>query len=397
MGITLTNEEFQEKFYSKFNKNEYTLISQYISASDFIKIRHSCGYEFEKKPKNIMPEKEHLNCPKCFGKLYSRVISGINDMATTNPELIPLLKNPDDAYRYKTNTNKKIYFICPICGNEIYKTGNEVSMHGLQCKYCSDGFSYAEKFMKSILNQLKVDYIHQYNPDWAHPDRYDFYFKVNNKKYIVEMDGGLGHGNFTLNGKQDITGKQIDEKKDALAKLHNIKVIRIDCNYIDIENRYDYIKEHILISEVAQILNLSKINFSLCRVVAEKSMFISVCNLVKQGMRSFVEIAKRLEISNSTVSRYLKIACESGYLNMDYKNLKKQSLALGYEKNKQRNENNPNGFNRIPVKCIETGEIFNSMDAADKKYGGCVSSYLSGRIKYTGHLDDGTVLHWERI
>ena len=180
MGITLTNEEFQEKFYSKFNKNEYTLISQYISASDFIKIRHSCGYEFEKKPKNIMPEKEHLNCPKCFGKLYSRVISGINDMATTNPELIPLLKNPDDAYRYKTNTNKKIYFICPICGNEIYKTGNEVSMHGLQCKYCSDGFSYAEKFMKSILNQLKVDYIHQYNPDWAHPYRYDFYFKVNN-------------------------------------------------------------------------------------------------------------------------------------------------------------------------------------------------------------------------
>lgn len=397
MGITLTNEEFQEKFYSKFNKNEYTLISQYISASDFIKIRHSCGYEFEKKPKNIMPEKEHLNCPKCFGKLYSRVISGINDMATTNPELIPLLKNPDDAYRYKTNTNKKIYFICPICGNEIYKTGNEVSMHGLQCKYCSDGFSYAEKFMKSILNQLKVDYIHQYNPDWARPYRYDFYFKVNNKEYIVEMDGGLGHGNFTLNGKQDITGKQIDAKKDVLAKLHNIKVIRIDCNYIDIENRYDYIKEHILISEVAQILNLSKINFSLCRVVAEKSMFISVCDLVKQGMRSFVEIAKRLEISNSTVSRYLKIACESGYLNMDYKNLKKQSLALGYEKNKQRNENNPNGFNRIPVKCIETGEIFNSMDAADKKYGGCVSSYLSGRIKYTGHLDDGTVLHWERI
>lgn len=397
MGITLTNEEFQEKFYNKFDKNEYTLISQYISASDFIKIRHNCGYEFEKKPKNIMPEKEHLNCPKCFCNLYTDVIPGINDMATTNPELIPLLKDPEDAYRYKTNTNKKIYFICPVCGNEIYKSGNEVHKHGLQCKYCSDGFSYAEKFMKSILNQLKVDYIHQYNPDWARPYRYDFYFKVNNKEYIVEMDGGLGHGNFTLNGKQDIAGKQIDAKKDVLAKLHNIKVIRIDCNYIDIENRYDYIKEHILISEVAQILNLSKINFSLCRVVAEKSIFISVCDLVKQGMRSFVEIAKRLEISNSTVSRYLKIACESGYLNMDYKNLKKQSLALGYEKNKQRNENNPNGFNRIPVKCIETGEIFNSMDAADKKYGGCVSSYLSGRIKYTGHLDDGTVLHWERI
>ena len=187
------------------------------------------------------------------------------------------------------------------------------------------------------------------------------------------------------------------DKKDALAKSHNINVVRVDCNYIDIENRYDYIKEHILISELSQVLDLSKINFSLCRIVAEKSIFISVCDLVNQGMQSFVEIAEKLEISNTTVSRYLKTACESGYLDIDYNDLKQQSLDIGYQKNKQRNENRPNGFNRTPVKCIETGEIFNSMNAADKKYGGCVSSYLSGRIKYTGHLDDGTVLHWERI
>lgn len=141
-------------------------------------------------------------------------------MATTNPELIPLLKNPDDAYKYKTNTNKKIYFICPVCGNELYKTGNEVYMHGLQCKYCSDGFSYAEKFMKSILSQLGINYIHQYNPGWARPYRYDFYFELDDKKYIIEMDGGIGHGNFTRDGKQDVVGKQIDDKKDALAKSH---------------------------------------------------------------------------------------------------------------------------------------------------------------------------------
>ena len=221
--------------------------------------------------------------------------------------------------------------------------------------------------------------------------------ELEDKKYIVEMDGGIGHGNFTRDGKQDVVGKQVDDKKDELAKSHNIKVIRVDCNYIDIENRYDYIKEHILISEMSQILDLSKINFSLCRIVAEKSIFISVCDLVKQGMRSFVEIAEKLEISNTTVSRYLKTACESGYLDMDYNDLKKQSLNIGYEKNKKKNESRINGFNRTPVKCIETGEIFNSMDSADKKYGGCVSSYLSGRIKYTGHLADGTVLHWERI
>lgn len=61
-----------------------------------------------------------------------------------------------------------------------------------------------------------------------------------------------------------------------------------------------------------------------CR--CRKSIFISVCDLVKQGMRSFVEIAEKLEISNTTVSRYLKTACESGYLNMDYKDLKNNRL-----------------------------------------------------------------------
>lgn len=47
MGITLTNEEFQEKFYNKFDKNEYTLISQYTGGSNFIRIRHKCGYELD--------------------------------------------------------------------------------------------------------------------------------------------------------------------------------------------------------------------------------------------------------------------------------------------------------------------------------------------------------------
>ena len=54
----------------------------------------------------------------------------------------------------KFNLDQNKYVI--VGGNEIYKTGNEVYMHGLQCKYCSDGFSYAEKFMKSILSQLGI-------------------------------------------------------------------------------------------------------------------------------------------------------------------------------------------------------------------------------------------------
>lgn len=69
---TKTNEEFQKQFYDKFGKGEYELISDYIGCDKPVKIRHKCGYEFEKKPKNILPNKMSLHCP--YAMLISIII-----------------------------------------------------------------------------------------------------------------------------------------------------------------------------------------------------------------------------------------------------------------------------------------------------------------------------------
>lgn len=51
------------------------------------------------------------------------------------------------------------------------------------------------------------------------------------------------------------------------------------------------------------------------------------------------------------------------------------------------------------VKCLETGEIFESIAQANKKYPGAESLKLviEGKRSYAGKLPDGTKLHWEYV
>ena len=41
-------------------------------------------------------------------------------IAITHPDQVPFFVNPEDAYKYTAGSNKKVLFICPICG-EIYE------------------------------------------------------------------------------------------------------------------------------------------------------------------------------------------------------------------------------------------------------------------------------------
>lgn len=51
------------------------------------------------------------------------------------------------------------------------------------------------------------------------------------------------------------------------------------------------------------------------------------------------------------------------------------------------------------VKCLETGDIFNSITEANKWIGKKqqVNNYLNGKCKFAGKLEDGTKLHWELL
>ena len=55
-------------------------------------------------------------CPICG---HAKVIPGINDIATTDPEFAKWIVHNEDKILYTRNTNKKILLKCPVCGRKF--------------------------------------------------------------------------------------------------------------------------------------------------------------------------------------------------------------------------------------------------------------------------------------
>jgi hypothetical protein len=268
---------------------------------------------------------KEIGCSICSGK---KIIKGINDVATTNPELAKLFWNKEDTYKYTEHSGKKTDFKCPDCGEKIRnKSVDKINNNGLSCPRCSDGVSYPEKFMHQVLKELNIQFTYQYRPKWCTYELnnkkkfgiYDFYFELDGQKYIIEMDGGLGHGkkDNKMNGQTKEESKQIDDIKDKLANKHNIEVIRIDCNYN--HNRFEYIKNKIINSKLNDIFNLNMIDWLKCNEYACNSLIKKACELWNNNINNTKEIGKILKLTQTTIIRYLKQGNLIGWCNYDPK------------------------------------------------------------------------------
>ena len=159
------------------------------------------------------------------------------------PELVNLFKNKEDAHNGIFSTIETI-FICPCCKKEYKcKIVNVVKAGHVTCPTCSDGFLYPEKFMANLLTQLQISFDYHYVDVWTQNFIYDFRLKIGDKMYVVETDGGIGHGNRSLTNLSSDESLAIDRYKDLLATENGHEIIRIDCNYT--RNRFDYIKQSI--------------------------------------------------------------------------------------------------------------------------------------------------------
>ena len=110
------------------------------------------------------------------------------------------------------------------------------------------------------------------------------FISKDNKKYIVEMDGGLGHGNrtYTKSDKSKDELLDIDKIKDLLAKEHDIEVIRINCDYGS-NDRYSFILNEVLNSKLSSILNLSLIDFKKSNILSQQSLLLKTVELWNDG------------------------------------------------------------------------------------------------------------------
>lgn len=228
-------------------------------------------------------------------------------------------------------SDKEVYPICPECDkikDVKMKIGTIHVQQSIGCRYCSDGVSYPNKFAHYLIEQLynykRIDYFQfEYSPEWAEGKKFDVYFIIKGYKYILEMDGELGHGN-KQHSKSKITieeSEKIDQRKDnaAMDEGKIKKVIRVDCYYKNIKERFEYIKSNVL-KELEPIVDLSNIDWNTIDKKSQSSLVKIACKFKSDNPDlSVKEIAKIMNMNDSAIRNYLKKGNELGLCIYDPK------------------------------------------------------------------------------
>lgn len=258
-------------------------------------------------------KKRYVGCPVCDGK---KIVKGINDIATLYPDVAKYYVDKNYVETHSIYTDKTGLAKCAYCGAEKMLIPYLIRhANGFPCDICRDGLSYPNKFSRYLFQHLPVEnYIPEYRPLWAKKYSYDNYFEYLNSKFIVEMDGNLGHGNTTYRSmRPDFEGIKRDQVKDTLAKKHGINIIRIDCK----ESSCEYIKRNIYNSIIGEMFDLSEINWTECELYCRSNLFKEVCEMYKNNCneRSIVKrISEHFGLGETTIRRYLKHGEEVGLL-----------------------------------------------------------------------------------
>lgn len=325
-------------------------------------------------------------CPYCGGR---KVLKGFNDLWTTHPEIAKYLANPNEGFQITYGSHKKLDWKCPLCGQIVKsKSANEIiSRNKIACKYCGDGVSYPEKVFISLFDYLNVNYIYQLTRkydgfDWCDKYRYDFYLP--DYATIIEVNGGFHYGK-EYKHTNALTSEQIikvDKIKENLALHNNIK------NYISINcfhSNFGFIKNNILNSQMANILDLNNVSWETVENNIIGSYVVDVCKYFNEHSDMTIQdIAKHFSRHYGTITIYLKNGTKLGLCNYDSSQHKKDACKHYHWKQK--------------VRCITTNEIFESVKSAKETYNASnVSLCCTGKIKTSGHLPDGTRLQWEYV
>lgn len=305
-----------------------------------------------------------------------KVLKGYNDIATTHKWMVELLENEDDAYKYMAKSHNSINFKCPDCGNIYLCIISNVSNRGkASCPSCGKGKSYPNKFMFNVLQQLAIDFKAEYSPKWCRylfkekyrQGHYDFYIPSMN--IIIEMDGGLGHGNDnTLSDLNCLESKYIDNEKDLLANKHGKQIIRIDCNYYNMEVRFNHIKQNILNSKLNEIFDLFDIDWNKCDEYSNKSVIGEISELWNMH-KDINVISNILKIHKNTVRQHLVKCNELGIIDYSVRPMDEY----------------------VPILLVETGEIFYNANRCAKElserigmvfYANCIKGVCDGIYKF---------------
>ena len=232
-----------------------------------------------------------------------------NTIDKTDPWAIELFKDKSEASKYTRNSHKKTWFVCPYCGNDKYMEVREmIKNHRVSCQYCGDGYSYPNKFAFALCSRLPVeDLKREYIDSWTENLRYDISFYYFGKHYLIEMDGAFHYYEKKYSKNLDVV-KIRDERKDVLASNNNCILFRIDSR----ESTCEYLKKKILNSGIADLFDLSKIDWLEIDKECITALMVDVCLFYNETNKTAREIANKYSLSESTDIRYLKRGSDIG-------------------------------------------------------------------------------------
>ena len=274
---------------------------------------NKCGYDLSKpiylkgKYKDLWVAETNLKagvgCLGCGNSNNVYVQEGINSIVDTDPWMIKyFLGGYDEAKRYSSGSTVKVQTRCPQCNQIKHKKLAIYSIKNVNysCPYCSDGISYPQKFVASVLRQCFEPFVTEYSPSWANGRKYDFYLPEEN--IIIEVDGGIGHGKETYDNKPDVIGAKVDKEKDDLAiENASILVIRIQAD----KSEFEYMKNSV-IENLGDIFDLDLfVDWVVVEKDALNSLVIKACELYNKGF-SVSNIAQDIHLSTHTIYAYLK-------------------------------------------------------------------------------------------
>ncbi|XZH34387.1 hypothetical protein ACSW8L_15865 (plasmid) [Clostridium perfringens] len=307
--VKKTTENFKKEIEEKYG-NEYEVLGEYINCKTKILVRHNCDgchhHEWMIAPSDLLQNK---GCPVCSNQ---KVVLGINTIWDTDRWMLDLGVSEEDAKKYSKGSNKKISVKCPDCEREKKMKICDIYYNKSIGCACGNGKSYPEKFVFNLLEQLDVDFETEYSPSYIKPKRYDFYLK--NIDCIIETHGSQHYKeNFKYSDSRSLQEEQVNDKlKREIALQNGIKhYIELDCS----ESNLEYIKNSILNSELAELFNLSIIDWTSCGEFANKNIVKEICDYWnnKREDETTSDVGDRFKIDISTINRYLKRGAKLGW------------------------------------------------------------------------------------
>lgn len=293
----LSEEEFCKRSKKKYYPSIYGVYKCRI-----------CGEERVFKKDNFYGHDSYCK-NGCHGlpKCTRYVVQGMNDVASTHPHVVKYLKNKEDAKKSSYGSRKKVEIICPTCKNEDIRILAHLCKSPFVCSYCSDGFSYPEKFIRSLLSELKIKYIPQFRIEGRR--RYDFFLPTLNLIFEVHGKQHYERGFKDMGGRTLEQEQENDKLKEEMAIDNGYEYFALDCR----NSSPIYIIEKLKESPLSEyIKELDNTVWEKVAKDAESNISIQVIEKWNKTKYTEKQLAKKFNVTIPTIVNYLKRGEEMG-------------------------------------------------------------------------------------